>query len=120
MKAEKGGDKNAAAILKDVRQFGCVSQDAEPPESVTISRKSTKVLGQIRRVRLTKATQRHADIRENKGPSLGERQVQIPHLRSPYATKFEDGSQEETERQQRCARSKALNLAKKKNAQRKR
>ena len=33
----------------------------------------------------------------------------IPRLRSPYATKFEDRSQEETERQQRCARSKAWN-----------
>ena len=30
----------------------------------------------------------------------------------PYAVKFEDGSHEETERQQRCVRSKAWNLAK--------
>ena len=30
-----------------------------------------------------------------------------PHQRSPYAVKFEDRSHEETERQQRCARSKA-------------
>ena len=35
--------------------------------------------------------------------------------RSPYAMKFEDRTYEETERQQRCARSKALNLAKNKN-----
>ena len=34
------------------------------------------------------------------------------HQRSPYAMKFEDRSHEETERQQRCARSKAWNLAK--------
>ena len=39
-------------------------------------------------------------------------QVENPHQRSPYATKFEDRSDEETERQQRCARSKAWNLAK--------
>ena len=30
-------------------------------------------------------------------------QVEIPHHRSPHAMKFEDRSQEETERQQRCA-----------------
>ena len=39
-------------------------------------------------------------------------QVKIPHQRSPYAVKFEDRSQEETERQERCARGKAWNLAK--------
>ena len=36
----------------------------------------------------------------------------VPHHRSPYAMKFEARSHEETERQQRCARSKAWNLAK--------
>ena len=39
-------------------------------------------------------------------------QVKPPHQRSPYAMKFEDQSHEETERQQRCARSRAWNLAK--------
>ena len=34
-----------------------------------------QVLGPVRRLRFTKATQRHADIRENKGPSLGKIQV---------------------------------------------
>ena len=38
---KKGGDKSAAAIVKSVRQLSCVSQDAEPPESVAISRKGT-------------------------------------------------------------------------------
>ena len=51
-----------------------------------------------------KATQRHADIRENKRPSLGKIQVKVPHQRSPYAMKFEERSQEEIERQERCAR----------------
>ena len=54
---------------------------------------------------------RQANIREKEGPSLGQIQVKIPHRRSPYALKFEDRSQEETERQQRCARSKAWNPA---------
>ena len=35
----------------------------------------------------------------------------VPHQRSPYAKKFDNRSHEETERQQRCARSKAWNLA---------
>ena len=35
----------------------------------------------------------------------------LPHQRSPYAVKFEDRSHEETERQHRCARGKACNLA---------
>ena len=39
-------------------------------------------------------------------------QVKLPHQRSPYAVKFEDRSQEETERQERCARGDAWRLAK--------
>ena len=35
-----------------------------------------------------------------------------PHQRSPYAMEFEDRSHEETERQQRCARTNARKLAK--------
>ena len=35
------GDKSAVALLKNVRQLGCVFQDTEPPESLPISRKST-------------------------------------------------------------------------------
>ena len=56
------------------------------------------------------STQRQASIREKKGPSLGKVKVKNPHQRSLYAMKFEDLSHEETERQQRCARSKAWNL----------
>ena len=110
-KPEKDGDKNAVAILKDARQLGCAFQDTEPPESLAILRKSTKVLGSIRRVRFTKATQRHANIRENKGPSLRKIQVKVPRQRSPYALKFEDGSQKEIEIQERCARDDAWRLA---------
>ena len=43
---------------------------------------------------------------------LGKIQVKVPHQRSPYAVKFEDRSHEETERQERCAQSKAWDLAK--------
>ena len=71
-----------------------------------------KVLETIQRVRSTKSTLRQASIREKKGPSFGKIQVKIPHQRSPHSMKFEDRSHEETERQQRCAQSKAWNLAK--------
>ena len=49
-KPKNGGDKSAVAVVKDVRQVGCVSQDAEPPESSNVLRKGTKDLGPIRRV----------------------------------------------------------------------
>ena len=70
-----------------------------------------KVLAPIQRVRFTKSTLRHASIREKKGPSLGTMNVKVLHHRSPNAMKFGYKSHEETE-QQRCARSKAWNLAK--------
>ena len=63
-----------------------------------ILRKSTKVLGPIRRVQFSKATLRHANIRESKGPSLGVIQFKNRDQRSPYAPKLEDRSHEEMER----------------------
>ena len=109
---KNGGDKSAVAILKDARQLGCVFQNTEPPESLPILLNHTKVLGPIRRVRSTRAALRHANIRENKGPSLGKIQVKHFHQRSLYAVKFEDRSEEETQRQERCARGDAWRLAK--------
>ena len=100
---KKGGDKSAVTTLKDLRQLGCVS--------LSILRKSTKILGPIRRLRFTKVTQRHANIRESKGPSLNKMQVKSSHQRSPSSVKFEDRSQEETERQERCAGGDAWKLA---------
>ena len=99
--------KVAVAMVKDVRQLGCVVQDTEPLESSSILRKSTKVLGSIRRVRFTKATLRQANIPENKGPSLNTIQVKVPHQRGPYALKLEDRYLEETKIQERCARGDA-------------
>ena len=55
-KPKKGGDKCVVAVVKDVRQFGCVLQDTEPPESSSSLRKGTIVLGPIGRVRYTRAT----------------------------------------------------------------
>ena len=114
-KPKKDGDKNAVATVKDVRQLGCVLQDTEPRQSSSISRTGTEVLGPIRRVRSTRAAPRYADIRENKGPSMKKKKVKLLHQRSPHAVKFEDRSQEEIERQERCARGDAWRPAKNNN-----
>ena len=102
--------------MKIVPQLCCVSQDSEPVGSQRDGQARRnpmqKVLGPIRRVRFTQSTQRQANIREKKVLSLEKIQVKNPHQRSPYAIEFEDPSHEETERQQRCARGKAWNLAK--------
>ena len=111
-KPKKNGDKSAVAILKDTRKSGCVFQDIEPPKSSSILRTSTKVLRPIRRVQFSNATLRHAHIRKRKGPSLGIICPADPTERSPYAPKFEDRSQDETERQERRARGDAWRLAK--------
>ena len=109
-------DKNAVAIVKSVSQLGCVSQDSEALVSQrgeqSRGNPMQKVLGSIRKVRFTQSALRQASMREKKGPSLGKISVKVPHQRSPHAMKFEDRSHEETESQQRCARSKAWNLAK--------
>ena len=109
-------DKHAVAIVAIVPQMGCVSQDTELLDSQrgkqALGHPMQKVLGPSRRIRFTQSTLRQASIREKKGPSLGKMQVTPRHQRSPHAMKFEDQSQEETERQQRCARGKAWNLAK--------
>ena len=110
-------DDNAVAIVKIVPQLGCVSQDSDA--LVSQRRKQPRgnpmpqVLGSIRRVRFTQSTLRQASIWEKKGPSLRKIQVKPQQQRSPSAVKFEDGSHEETERQERCAQSSSWNLAKK-------
>ena len=94
----KSNDKSAAAIAKTVPQLGCISQDSEPPEL-------PKGIGETRGEKFwdqfdgydSQSTLRQASIRENKGPSLGKKRVKLPHQWSPYAMKFEDRSQEETE-----------------------
>ena len=81
----------------------------EPPKSTL--RKSTDMPKTIQRVKFKKAIARHTKIRDQ-NPSLGYICPGEPHERSPNAPKFEDRSQEETERQERCAREAAWRLAK--------
>ena len=110
-RSKKNGDKSAVAFLKITRQFGCVFQDMEPPKSTTILRKSSNILKPIRCVRFTKAVLRHANIRDQNPLSLGMICPGDPHQRNPNAPKFEDRSQEETERQERDAREAAWKMA---------
>ena len=107
-KRRESNDKNAVAIVKIAPHLGCVSQDSDA--LVSQGRKSRgnpmqKVLEPIQRVRFTKSTLLQASIPEKKGPSL-------------WMSKFFNS--EVTERQQRCARSKASwNMIKQLQAQRK-
>ena len=116
-KRRESDDKNAVADVKSVSQLGCVSHDSDalvPQGRKFRGNPMQKAVEPIQRTRFNKSTPRQTSIRENKGPSLGKINVKVPHQQSPYAMKFEDKSHEETERQQRCARSKAWNLAKNK------
>ena len=108
---QKNGDRSAVAMLKITRQLGSVCQDMESPKSSSILRKSSDIRKPIRCVKFTKAVVRHANIRDQ-NPSLGMICPGEPHQRKPNATKFEDRSQGETERQERCAREAAWKLAK--------
>ena len=127
-RSKKNSDKSAVAMLKkheqhhrtgrlvldaypsSTRQLGCVFQDMEPPKSSSILRKSSNIRKPIRCVKFTKAVVRHADIRDQ-NPSLGMICPGDPHQRNPNAPKFEDRSEEETEREERCAREAAWRLA---------
>ena len=85
------------------RRQGCCSCCEKRCHSWVVSRK-TQSHQNFRKNKVSgKPTLRQASIRENTGPSLGKMQVKIPHQRSLYAIKYEDRSQEETERQERCA-----------------
>ena len=93
----------------NARQLGCVFHDTKPPKSIL--RKSADMQKPIQRVKVTKAIARHTKIRDQK-PSLGYICPGEPHQRSPNAPKYEDRSQEETERQEQGAREAAWKLAK--------
>ena len=97
-------------------QFGCLSQDSEPselpkgvkyrgnPEAESLGINSTGTISHSPRY-VKQVSEMTKDHRLHKS--------KVPHLRSPNAMKFEDRSQEETERREPCARGRALNLARK-------
>ena len=111
-KRRESDDKNAVAVVKLYHNWVASRKTRmhwflKEENSLGMQ----KVLGSIRKIPFTKSTLRQASIREKKGPSRGKIHVKNPHQRSHHAMKFEDRSHEETERQQRCPRSEAWNLA---------
>ena len=107
-KSEKGGAKGSVAMLKDLTQMNCVSQDPHPKKSIL--RKEGQ-LGSIRKVQFSRSTWHHIKNRERKCPSQGIIQKCEPHERCPCAPKFVERSQQDTLQQERCARRVAWNLA---------
>ena len=104
------GQKLSKRRSCDARQLGCVFQDMTPPKSIL--RKSTDMPKPIQRVKVTEAIARHTKIRDQ-NLSLGYICPGEPHQRSPNAPKFEDRSQEETERQEQSARRSSVEAGKK-------
>ena len=94
------------------KQMGCVFQDLDSPKSKSFLRKVPKSLGPKRSVHFSKGTLRHVRIREIKNSSQGDIRHSEPHERSPYASKFEERSQEETLQRERCARRDAWEMTK--------
>ena len=87
-------------VSRKTRSYWILKEANKPGET-----RCKKVLGPIRKIRFIQSTLRQASIREKKGRSLGKIQVKFPHQRSLYAISFKDRSQEENERQQRCAQA---------------
>ena len=107
----KSDDKSGVAVVKTVPQVGCLSPRLRavriPKRMKYRGNRGEKFWDQFdwfdsHSLRYVKQVSE-----KNIGQSLGQIQVKIP----PYAVKFEDRSQEENERQVRCARGKAWNLA---------
>ena len=110
-------EKNAVAILKIVPQMGlrlarlgCVGFSTRQ----TVPRKPDAESLGINLEKYGSLSPRY--VKQVSGTRKDHRlekiQVKPRHQRSPYAMKFEDPPHDETEIQQRCARSKAWNLAK--------
>ena len=87
--------------------LGCVFSDTDPPRSSSILRKGTTIMKTSDKVTFSLNALRHTRIWKKKGPSLGVFQPTKPPERSPYAPKFQDMSQQETEKQERRAREDA-------------
>ena len=104
-KPKNGDDRSAVVMVKSVRQLGCVSQDAKPPESGTISRKGKKKcwihLDQYdsRGLRCVKQTSEKKKVRR-----LGKYKSNIFISEVITFCQIDDRSPEETARQKRCAR----------------
>ena len=94
-KRRKSDDKNAVANVKTVPQLGCLSQDSESLDSQRGRQSGCESIRE--------SPQRTTAWKNTRQPSSSAKSRRY---------EIEDRSQEETVRQQRCAQSKAWNLAK--------
>ena len=113
-KAKKGGGKGSVAPVWSVKQFGCVFQDADPPQVRSILRKGTSSLRPKRRVQFAPEASESAEIRQRK-PSLAVIQPisfneSRFHVHSFHAPKFGERTQADTLAKERWARREALTL----------
>ena len=90
----------------------CVSRYRAGGIQVDFTEGPTKSMGPKRSVQFSYGTSRHMKIRERKGPSQGVFQHTGPHERSLNAPKFEGRFEEETLKQERCARRVARKMTK--------
>ena len=105
-KSKKSGAKGSVALLQETIQLGCVSQDSPQRESF-----QREKLRSNHTVKLPKATMRRETIPEKKGPSQGTIQKCQPQERISWAFKFEERTQDETQKQGRCTSGDAWDLA---------
>ena len=108
-------DKSAVAIVKTAPQLCCVSHDSEPselPKSVKYRVKTKAESFGINSTSTIRTVYATSSKYPGKEKAIAWKNTgQNSHQRSLHARKFEDRSQEETERQERCARGKTWNLA---------
>ena len=90
----------SVALLKESIQLECVSQYCLQKKSIL---QEIGKLGSNHAVKFSKSTMRHAKILERKGPSQGIAQNCVPQERIPWAPKFEERTQDEILRLERCA-----------------
>ena len=72
MKSVRGAHKHRETCGK--RQLSCVSQDTEPPDSITISRKGKRVLEPNRRVRFTRGA---GEVQAREGATVYVRELDL-------------------------------------------
>ena len=98
---KEDGDTSAVAVLKNVRQLGLRISGRRAAGILICFTEEHKSLGINSTSAILKSHTASRKHPRNKGPSLGK----VPHQRSVFALNFDDRSQEETERQERCSDS---------------
>ena len=101
-KSKNSGGTGSVGSMKESIQLGCVSRDYPPRKCIL---REVGQSGPNHTVKFSKGTWHHIKIRERKGLSRGV--VHEPFERNPCAPKFEESTQDETLRQERCGRREA-------------